>query len=189
MLAAAAWRTLSVALAALVIASLIAQALAILIGLHPLLERAVRPLASVIQVTPVIAIALSAAIYIGWMYFIQAPQQERQQAALQQQQAQQQTQQQAGQPAAPANQPAAAAPQDGGRKVVSREEALRRLLAGTLAAGAYGKRFVGGISDYLVAGRQLGTFIGFLVMARANALSVAGWRPLFEQAGPSLPAV
>ena len=70
----------------------------------------------------VIAIALSAAIYIGWMYFIQAPQLERQQqqAALQQQQ----TQQQAAQPAQ-TNQPAAAAPQDGGRKVIAREEALK----------------------------------------------------------------
>jgi NitT/TauT family transport system permease protein len=64
-LAAAAWRTLSVALAALVIASVVAQALAVLIGLHPLLERAVRPLASVIQVTPVIAIAPLVLIWAG----------------------------------------------------------------------------------------------------------------------------
>lgn len=64
-LADAAWRTLSVALAALAIASLIAQALAILIGLHPLLERAVRPLASVIQVTPVVAIAPLVLIWAG----------------------------------------------------------------------------------------------------------------------------
>jgi NitT/TauT family transport system permease protein len=64
-LADAAWRTLSVALAALVIASLAAQALAILIGLHPLLERAVRPLASVIQVTPVVAIAPLVLIWSG----------------------------------------------------------------------------------------------------------------------------
>lgn len=64
-LAAAAWRTLSVALAALVIASLTAQALAVLIGLHPLLERAVRPLASVIQVTPVVAIAPLVLIWAG----------------------------------------------------------------------------------------------------------------------------
>ena len=64
-LAAAAWRTLSTALAALVIASLAAQALAILIGLHPLLERAVRPLASVIQVTPVVAIAPLVLIWSG----------------------------------------------------------------------------------------------------------------------------
>jgi NitT/TauT family transport system permease protein len=64
-LADAAWRTLSVALAALVIASLSAQALAILIGLHPLLERAVRPLASVIQVTPIVAIAPLVLIWAG----------------------------------------------------------------------------------------------------------------------------
>jgi NitT/TauT family transport system permease protein len=64
-LAGAAWRTLSVALAALVIASLAAQALAVLIGLSPLLERAVRPLASVIQVTPVVAIAPLVLIWAG----------------------------------------------------------------------------------------------------------------------------
>jgi len=64
-LANAAWRTLSVAIAALVIASLIAQALAVLISLHPLLERAVRPLASVVQVTPVVAIAPLVNIWAG----------------------------------------------------------------------------------------------------------------------------
>jgi len=64
-LAAAAWRTLTVAFAALVIASLIAQAIAILIGLNPLLERAVRPLASVLQVTPVVAIAPLVLIWAG----------------------------------------------------------------------------------------------------------------------------
>ena len=64
-LAEAAWRTLSVALAALLIASLLAQALAVAIGLNPLLERAVRPLASVIQVTPVVAIAPLVLIWAG----------------------------------------------------------------------------------------------------------------------------
>jgi NitT/TauT family transport system permease protein len=64
-LASAAWRTLSVALAALIIASLIAQTLAVVIGLNPLLERAVRPLASVIQVTPVVAIAPLVLIWAG----------------------------------------------------------------------------------------------------------------------------
>ncbi len=64
-LAHAAWRTFSVALAALLIASLAAQALAVAIGLHPLLERAVRPLASVIQVTPVVAIAPLVLIWAG----------------------------------------------------------------------------------------------------------------------------
>jgi YidC/Oxa1 family membrane protein insertase len=69
----------------------------------------------------VVAIILSVAIMVGWMYFVQTPHLEKQQAALQQQQAQQPAQQPAGQ----TGQPAAAAPQDGGRKVVSREEALK----------------------------------------------------------------
>jgi NitT/TauT family transport system permease protein len=64
-LAMAAWRTLSVALAALVVASLVAQAVAVLISLHPLLDRAVRPLASVLQVTPVVAIAPLVLIWAG----------------------------------------------------------------------------------------------------------------------------
>jgi NitT/TauT family transport system permease protein len=64
-LAAAAWRTLSVAIVALAIASVMAQALAVTIGLSPLLERAVRPLASVIQVTPVVAIAPLVLIWAG----------------------------------------------------------------------------------------------------------------------------
>lgn len=61
----AAWRTLSVAVAALAIASIIAQALAIVIGLSPLLERAVRPIASIVQVTPVVAIAPLVLIWAG----------------------------------------------------------------------------------------------------------------------------
>jgi len=64
-LVAAAWRTLSVAIAALLIASLVGQALAVVVGLHPLLERAVRPLASIIQVTPVVAIAPLVLIWAG----------------------------------------------------------------------------------------------------------------------------
>ena len=35
----------------------------------------------------------------------------------------------------------------------------------TLAAGLYGRRYVGGISDFLVAGRELGTFIGIATLA------------------------
>ena len=35
----------------------------------------------------------------------------------------------------------------------------------TLAAGIYGRKFVGGISDFLVAGRELGTFIGIATLA------------------------
>lgn len=64
-LAAASWRTLSVALIALVVASLIAQALALLVALSPILDRAIRPLASVIQVTPVVAIAPLFLIWAG----------------------------------------------------------------------------------------------------------------------------
>jgi NitT/TauT family transport system permease protein len=64
-LASAAGRTLSVALGALLIASLTSLALAVVISLHPLLERAVRPLASVIQVTPVVAIAPLVLIWAG----------------------------------------------------------------------------------------------------------------------------
>lgn len=61
----AAWRTLSTAVIALVLASLIAQALALLTALSPLLDRAIRPLASVVQVTPVIAIAPLVLIWAG----------------------------------------------------------------------------------------------------------------------------
>jgi len=64
-LLAAAWRTLSTALIALVLASLVAQALALLTALSPLLDRAIRPLASVVQVTPVIALAPLVLIWAG----------------------------------------------------------------------------------------------------------------------------
>lgn len=64
-LAAAAWRTLSTALVALVVASVIAVSLAILTALSPLLDRAIRPLASVVQVTPVIALAPLVVIWAG----------------------------------------------------------------------------------------------------------------------------
>lgn len=64
-LAAAAWITLSTALIALVVASLFAVGLAVIVGLNPLLEAAVRPLASVLQVTPVVAIAPLVLIWAG----------------------------------------------------------------------------------------------------------------------------
>jgi len=64
-LVAAAWNTLSVALMALVLASLLAQAIAVTIALNELLEHAVRPLASVLQVTPVVAIAPLVLIWAG----------------------------------------------------------------------------------------------------------------------------
>jgi NitT/TauT family transport system permease protein len=61
----AAWSTLSVALISLVVASLIAQALALLTAMSPLLDRAIRPLASVVQVTPVVALAPLVLIWAG----------------------------------------------------------------------------------------------------------------------------
>ena len=64
-LMAAAWITLSTAVIALLIASLVAIAVAIVIGLNPILEAAVRPLASVLQVTPVVAIAPLVLIWAG----------------------------------------------------------------------------------------------------------------------------
>lgn len=64
-LLAAAGYTLAEALAALVIASLLAQALALTVTLSPLLERAVKPLTVVLQVTPVIAIAPLVNIWAG----------------------------------------------------------------------------------------------------------------------------
>ena len=60
-----AWNTLSMALIALVVASLFAQGLALAVGLSPILERAVRPLAAVLQVTPVVAIAPLVMIWAG----------------------------------------------------------------------------------------------------------------------------
>lgn len=57
--------TLSTAVIALIVASLVAQALAIVTALSPLLDRAVRPLASVVQVTPVVAIAPLLLIWAG----------------------------------------------------------------------------------------------------------------------------
>lgn len=64
-LLASAWNTLAMALAALVAASLVAQAVALAVALSPALERAVRPLAVVLQVTPVVAIAPLVLIWAG----------------------------------------------------------------------------------------------------------------------------
>ena len=61
----AAWYTVSNALIALLIASLLAQALALIVTLSPILERAVQPLTVVLQVTPVIAIAPLVNIWAG----------------------------------------------------------------------------------------------------------------------------
>lgn len=61
----ASWNTLAVALLALVIASFLAQAIAMIVALSPILERAIRPLASTLQVTPVVAIAPLVIIWAG----------------------------------------------------------------------------------------------------------------------------
>ena len=61
----AAWYTVANALLALVIASLLAQALALTVTLSPILERAIQPLTVVLQVTPVIAIAPLVNIWAG----------------------------------------------------------------------------------------------------------------------------
>jgi len=65
LLTASAWTTLSVALAAWVAASLIATAIALAVSLNGLLEDAVRPLAVILQVTPVVAIAPLVNIWAG----------------------------------------------------------------------------------------------------------------------------
>jgi len=65
LLLASAWGTLSTALLALVIASLLACALALAVSLSPLLEDAVRPIAVTLQVTPLVAIAPLVTIWAG----------------------------------------------------------------------------------------------------------------------------
>jgi NitT/TauT family transport system permease protein len=64
-LVASAWNTLAMALMALLLASALAQATALLVALSPILERAVRPLAVVLQVTPVVALAPLVLIWSG----------------------------------------------------------------------------------------------------------------------------
>lgn len=64
-LAASAWTTLSMALAALLIASVVACTIALMLGLSPLAERAVKPVAVALQVTPVVAIAPLVNIWAG----------------------------------------------------------------------------------------------------------------------------
>lgn len=65
LLLASAWGTLSTALLALVIASLLACALALAVSLNTLLEDAVRPIAVTLQVTPLVAIAPLVTIWAG----------------------------------------------------------------------------------------------------------------------------
>jgi NitT/TauT family transport system permease protein len=64
-LAASAWTTLSMALWALAIASLTACATALILALSPLAERAVKPVAVALQVTPIVAIAPLVNIWAG----------------------------------------------------------------------------------------------------------------------------
>jgi NitT/TauT family transport system permease protein len=64
-LAQAAWRTLTMALEALVAASLFATSLALTVSLSQPLGQAVRPLAVALQVTPVVAIAPLVVIWAG----------------------------------------------------------------------------------------------------------------------------
>ncbi len=65
LLLGSAWATLSTALLALVIASLIACTLALAVSLNGLLEDAVRPIAVTLQVTPLVAIAPLVTIWAG----------------------------------------------------------------------------------------------------------------------------
>jgi NitT/TauT family transport system permease protein len=65
MLALSAWRTLVMALEALVAASLFGTALALMVSLSRTLDQAVRPLAVALQVTPVVAIAPLFVIWAG----------------------------------------------------------------------------------------------------------------------------
>jgi NitT/TauT family transport system permease protein len=65
MLALSAWRTLAMALEALVTAILFAGLLALMVSLSRTLDRAVRPLAVALQVTPVVAIAPLVVIWAG----------------------------------------------------------------------------------------------------------------------------
>jgi NitT/TauT family transport system permease protein len=65
LLLGSAWNTLTTALLALVAASLLASSLALVIATNRLLEKAVRPLAVALQVTPVVAIAPQVVIWAG----------------------------------------------------------------------------------------------------------------------------
>lgn len=64
-LAASAWATFWMALQALAVAGLVATALALTVSLNATAERAVRPLAVTLQVTPVVAIAPLVLIWAG----------------------------------------------------------------------------------------------------------------------------
>ena len=65
LLALSAWRTLAMALEALVVASLFAALLALVVSLNKVVGQAIRPLAVALQVTPVVAIAPLFVIWAG----------------------------------------------------------------------------------------------------------------------------
>lgn len=65
LLLVSAWNTLAMALLALVTASVLACSLALVVAVSRTLERAVQPLAVVLQVTPVVAIAPLVVIWAG----------------------------------------------------------------------------------------------------------------------------
>jgi NitT/TauT family transport system permease protein len=65
LLAVSAWNTLKMALAALIAASVAATVVAVLIAPSPLVEKAIRPVAVVLQVTPIVAIAPQVNIWAG----------------------------------------------------------------------------------------------------------------------------
>lgn len=65
LLLSSAWNTLAMALTALVFASVTGCGLALLVTLNPLLERAVQPLVTTLQVTPIVAIAPLVVIWAG----------------------------------------------------------------------------------------------------------------------------
>lgn len=64
-LAASAWVTFAMAVQALVVAGLIGGGLALAVSMHGAAERAVRPLAVALQVTPVVAVAPLVLIWAG----------------------------------------------------------------------------------------------------------------------------
>jgi len=65
LLIVSAWRTLEMAFLALIAAAVFAGVLALIVSLSPTLDRAIRPLAVTLQVTPVVAIAPLTVIWAG----------------------------------------------------------------------------------------------------------------------------
>ena len=65
LLLSSAWNTLATALMALALASLLGCGLALVVALNPILERAVQPLLTTLQVTPIVGIAPLVVIWTG----------------------------------------------------------------------------------------------------------------------------